>query len=1024
MKNTFLCVTVMIFVSSLVSAQTTYTSMWFSQEEMLEWQNEINNAPLAYLDPGFLPQTGHFDLLEHLAIYPHRQGNCGVCWAFAGNSCLGIALHVETGILDDLSVQYINSCRDDECCAGGTLERFCTFYTNTGQAIPSSNLNANWQDQFEECNLECFMIGTNPNYPISSISGETILTHDVGSEQAIENIKNVLEQNKAIWFSVTWNSNELKSDFETFFNGGPENALWNQDSTCGQSIPSYGGFGHAMLCVGYDDENPDDRYWIILNSWGQSPGHPDGLLRFNMDMNYDCKYILPNGGSSYAFNWQTLNVTFDDSLYPTPTPTTIPTFTPVPTATPTTVPKPQIFFGGYLDSYVVTHPDEICVRTNAFMYVEKFNHSIAQAGLTELPTDPWAQPNIILGFSPVQGAESYYSFSDAFTAPIHEPPGDLIYGMAATDGGSNYTHHWPYLPIRNNGSNNPGDSAAFRDSLVHIPDAVPNPDTLSIIQTSINILQNQGAGPGEKPIIWAAGYFNTDLVVGEPGILQIGAMVTADQYENEIDRIDVFDRYGTQIVHLDGPGTLHEGFYWFYQQWTFAETPSLSDALLRMQVVNTNGVKSDNWPIIDKHSANEVAPVITGITSLDGSCRVTWTQTNAIEIDHFKVGWTDLENSLTGVSGEIPYNQLSYVITGLTDCHRHNIRVTAFDLCGKSLQSASVQGKPSQQPIPQNVRITVNSVKKDFIIVWDETSTGIYGVFESLYSDMRNPSLICFCTVNSAFQPEFHGIVKYFAVRSCVSTRVEDLDLAGCLSVSVRGRQWPVNEVLARNLTLLDVNNDGIDDLILISADQTLKIYLGQADGSWSLPSQSFPSPVKDYTVFDFNKDGSVDIALAKSGEVLTYFNDGSGSMSITESLFPPGQNKVITSDDLDNKGASDVVVGNSSGTLVKSNDASGQTQEIQQLDSGDTKVVVATDLDGDGKKDLITASETGETVIWKKNETGQYVDSGQAIQTWGTESLKTEDVNHDGCIDLIVTDNTGYEVVFINDCAGNFTAQ
>ena len=146
--------------------------------------------------------------------------------------------------------------------------------------------------------------------------------------------------------------------------------------------------------------------------------------------------------------------------------------------------------------------------------------------------------------------------------------------------------------------------------------------------------------------------------------------------------------------------------------------------------------------------------------------------------------------------------------------------------------------------------------------------------------------------------------------------------------------------------------------------------------------------------------------------------------MTAVESLFPPGQNKVIASDDLDSKGTSDVVVGNTSGTLVKVNDESGQTREIQQLDSGDTKVVVAKDLDGDGKKELITATETGENVIWKKDETGRFVDTNQAIFSRSTESIETGDINNDGCTDLIVKETDGNEVIFINDCAGNFTAQ
>ena len=96
----------------------------------------------------------------------------------------------------------------------------------------------------------------------------------------------------------------------------------------------------------------------------------------------------------------------------------------------------------------------------------------------------------------------------------------------------------------------------------------------------------------------------------------------------------------------------------------------------------------------------------------------------------------------------------------------------------------------------------------------------------------------------------------------------------------------------------------------------------------------------------------------------------------------------------------------------------------MQYLDSGDTKVLVAEDLDGDGKKDLITATETGENIVWTKDEDGLYSDTGQSIFTWGTESIEIGDANNDGCPDLIVTDSNNLSVTFINDCSGNFTAQ
>ena len=67
-----------------------------------------------------------------------------------------------------------------------------------------------------------------------------------------------------------------------------------------------------MLCVGYDDTDPNNRYWIMLNSWGASPGRPNGLFRMNMDMDYSCSYK----GLGYAFYWMTLDIDYGQANRP------------------------------------------------------------------------------------------------------------------------------------------------------------------------------------------------------------------------------------------------------------------------------------------------------------------------------------------------------------------------------------------------------------------------------------------------------------------------------------------------------------------------------------------------------------------------------------------------------------------------------------------------------------------------------------------------------------------------------------
>ncbi|MDD5189126.1 MAG: PKD domain-containing protein [Methanoregula sp.] len=48
--------------------------------------------------------------------------------------------------------------------------------------------------------------------------------------------------------------------------------------------------GHAVLIVGFDDTDPNNHYWIVLNSWGNPSNRPHGLFRLKMNINYDAVY--------------------------------------------------------------------------------------------------------------------------------------------------------------------------------------------------------------------------------------------------------------------------------------------------------------------------------------------------------------------------------------------------------------------------------------------------------------------------------------------------------------------------------------------------------------------------------------------------------------------------------------------------------------------------------------------------------------------------------------------------------------
>lgn len=295
-----------------------YPVMSLDKETIKTWQMQHEQMRKADIKPSLthsIEKNEDFSLLEHVSYIPNERDQhwCGNCWAWPATSMIGIALDIQEGIFDRLSVQYINSCGTIvgvECCEGGNLDIFARFYRQTDKAIPWSNENAEWQDRFVQCNTPCESIETEPNYPLSAIYPEQIETHDVSEEQAIENIKNIIHQEKGVYFSWYLPDMDYRQDFSSFWSDDSEETVYDIDWDCGAEFDEEDGGGHAVLCVGYhDEEGTNNDYWIMLNSWGAPSRRPNGLFRINMHMNYDCTIVF-EGQEYYSMNFQSLDISF------------------------------------------------------------------------------------------------------------------------------------------------------------------------------------------------------------------------------------------------------------------------------------------------------------------------------------------------------------------------------------------------------------------------------------------------------------------------------------------------------------------------------------------------------------------------------------------------------------------------------------------------------------------------------------------------------------------------------------------
>ncbi|MEA1966210.1 MAG: C1 family peptidase, partial [Euryarchaeota archaeon] len=269
------------------------TIMHPDSETLREWIESYNAAPKVNISgEGVMALPDAYSVLGRLDYNAteRNQGSCGNCWVWAATGCMEVAHDVENDVFDRLSIQYLNSLYydgtgDGYACEGGNLDMFVDFYSvNTTFAIPWNHTNASWQDGGggTSTTVPADSISTTPHYTITRIEETTITTQGVGDTTAIDNIKSVLASDNAIWFAFYLPTDSDWAVFQTFWNNNAETDLWSPDYSCGHTWEEPGGGGHAVLCVGYNDTDPNNRYWIMLNSWGASANRPNGLFRMNM----------------------------------------------------------------------------------------------------------------------------------------------------------------------------------------------------------------------------------------------------------------------------------------------------------------------------------------------------------------------------------------------------------------------------------------------------------------------------------------------------------------------------------------------------------------------------------------------------------------------------------------------------------------------------------------------------------------------------------------------------------------------
>jgi len=247
-------------------------------------------------------------LLSYLSYVPveRDQGYCGDCWVWASTGALEVEHTVDTGVNERLSVQYFNSKYNNGvggnwACCGGNIGTFTSWYNSDKTIIPWSNTNAEFGDDETSCgnyatSIPISSITTDPHYTLNTISSSAVATNGSGIDQstAIANIKSAIDNNKAVYYGFTYGDSGWDDFMYTFWAAQDESAVFDPTPHNGEETAG----GHGVLIVGY---NMTDRYWLALNSWGTTPGRPNGLFRVKMDIDYDSWFNYTYLGTTYMY---------------------------------------------------------------------------------------------------------------------------------------------------------------------------------------------------------------------------------------------------------------------------------------------------------------------------------------------------------------------------------------------------------------------------------------------------------------------------------------------------------------------------------------------------------------------------------------------------------------------------------------------------------------------------------------------------------------------------------------------------
>lgn len=251
---------------------------------------------------------------------------------------------------------------------------------------------------------------------------------------------------------------------------------------------------------------------------------------------------------------------------------------------------------------------------------------------------------------------------------------------------------------------------------------------------------------------------------------------------------------------------------------------------------------------------------------------------------------------------------------------------------------------------------------------------------------------------------------------------------------------------LLQNVTIVDIDNDGWEDIFLCDDNQASKLYRNNAlsDGTFTLdntinfllnPGITYGGDPADSGNYgsvwsDFDSDGDMDLYIAKCRQAngdtsdlrrkdILYEKVGATYIDNTNArgLTNGYQTWTGTFGDIDNDGDFDMVRTNHNmapfGTEILTNDGSGNFTSISLTTGINTTSItpyqsVFEDFDNDGWIDILISGTNW--MFFRNNQDNTFTNvTGLFSSAGGLLSYAIGDLNHDGFIDLFTSYGDGY---------------